>query len=241
MSGDNEDLYLILIAARFFSPLQGLMIILVFCRPHVKTLRNRRPELSLTKALWLVVKSGGDSNSTGLTRAERKTNLRGNKVFLERLERNHMDRMSILRGTPRRVTSSDSGPLVIANDVPDIIEVVSGEESSEKRGGETQSCHVGKKNGEHADGRDNSAALKDALNTEAEMLDLGKEKGDLADSRGDLTKDASEREEVESCCDLQKKKCDHFGDQSDNNPSTASTLKNEGRIKSCRGGVQRPS
>ncbi len=28
----------------------------------------------------------------------------------------------------------------------------------------------------------------------------------------------------ESCCDLQKKKCDHFGDQSDNNPSIAPTL-----------------
>ena len=222
MSGDNEDLYFILIASRFFTPLQGFMIILVFCRPHIKALRHRQPELSLIKAFWLVVKSGGDNNSTGLTRADRKTNLRGNKVFLERLERNHRDRMSILRSTPIR-PSSDTGPLIIGNDVPDIIDVVSAEESSVKGGGETQSCLVGKKNGEHVDGRDNSAPLKEALNTEAGMLDLGNQKCDLADSRGNLTKNTSENEEVESCCDLQQKNGDHSDDQSDNNSSTAPT------------------
>ncbi len=73
----------------------------MYCRPHVKALQRQHPEYSYLKAFWLTIKKGGDNNSSGQTRTRRRSNLIRNKVFLDRLERNHKDRMQSIRQNPR--------------------------------------------------------------------------------------------------------------------------------------------
>ena len=87
----------ILDLSRIFSPLQGLLNIFVYCRPHMITMRRRRPGLSWWGALWSTVKTGGDHNSPGRTSRRRKHDLSGNKIFLKRLEHNHLQRMQSIR------------------------------------------------------------------------------------------------------------------------------------------------
>jgi hypothetical protein len=218
MSGDNEDLFPILVASRIFAPLQGLMIIMVYCRPHVKALRKRQPELSFVKAFWWVVQSGGDYNSTGQNRADRKTNLRGSKVFLERLQRNHVDRMSILRKSSRVITSN-SNQIIIQDDAPDHINCLS--RNAFEVQGDAQSCHKGKNDGEHVTSCDNSVPLGNTVEDEFQMHDLGH---NFADTCDDPMKSESESEKIESY-DLQEKNCDNSNDHGVNIPVKAPVSK----------------
>ncbi len=70
---------------------------LVFIRPHVRTLRRRNPTYSRLKVLWLVIKSGGDNNSLGQRRSQRRTNRQGDQIYLQRLQRDHIERMRSIR------------------------------------------------------------------------------------------------------------------------------------------------
>ena len=69
----------------------------MYCRPHVKALQKQHSEYSYLKAFWLTIKKGGDNVSSGQTRTRRRSNLIRNKVFLDRLERNHKERMRSIR------------------------------------------------------------------------------------------------------------------------------------------------
>ena len=90
-------MYMILVLSRIFTPLQGLFNICIYCRPHVISLRRRRPEVSWWHACWLTVKTGGDHNLLGQSKRRRKSNLIGNDIFLKRLERDHLQRMATAR------------------------------------------------------------------------------------------------------------------------------------------------
>ncbi|GFH50307.1 hypothetical protein CTEN210_06783 [Chaetoceros tenuissimus] len=46
-------------------PLQGFFLIMVYSRPHVKSLRQRNPEYSWIKAFLIVFKAGGDNDTAG--------------------------------------------------------------------------------------------------------------------------------------------------------------------------------
>ena len=163
----------------------------------------RQPELSFVKAFWWVVKSGGDYNSTGQTRADRKTNLRGSNVFLERLHRNHVDRMSNLRKSSR-VIALNSDQIINQDDTPDHINSLSRIASEVQD--DAESCYMGKKDGEHATSCGNNAPLGITVEYEFKMHDLGQ---NFADTCDDPMKDESESEKKIESCDLQKKNCDN--------------------------------
>ena len=55
----------VLLLARIFAPSQGLFFILVYSRPHVRSLRTRNPELSWFQAFMVAFKAGGDNDSGG--------------------------------------------------------------------------------------------------------------------------------------------------------------------------------
>ncbi|GFH50385.1 hypothetical protein CTEN210_06861 [Chaetoceros tenuissimus] len=55
----------VLLLARIFAPLQGIFFILVYSRPHVRSLRTRNPELSWFQAFMIAFKAGGDNDSGG--------------------------------------------------------------------------------------------------------------------------------------------------------------------------------
>jgi len=118
VSGGGENQFILLALARFFTPLQGLFNIIVYCRPHIIALKKRHPEYSLLKAFWLIVRTGGDNNSSGQTKRQRKSNLQGNAVFLQRLEGDHVKRMQSIHQSSRessdkyaalRIYDSDDG------------------------------------------------------------------------------------------------------------------------------------
>ena len=106
LSDEGENLFPLLILSKLFSPLQGLFNILVYCRPHVNSLRRKHPDFSWFKANWITVKTGGDNNSSGRTRRDRQSNLIGNTVFLERLERDHAQRMRSIRQNKHEVVDT---------------------------------------------------------------------------------------------------------------------------------------
>lgn len=106
LSDEGENLFRLLILSKLFSPLQGLFNILVYCRPHVNSLRRKHPDFSWFKANWITVKTGGDNNSSGRTRRDRQSNLIGNTVFLERLERDHAQRMRSIRQNKHEVVDT---------------------------------------------------------------------------------------------------------------------------------------
>lgn len=111
-------MYVILVLSRIFTPLQGLFNICIYCRPHVISLRRRRPDVSWWHACWLTVKTGGDHNLLGQSKRRRKSNLIGNEIFLERLERDHIQRMATIRKSIL-VSGSDAkkyAPLSTGND-----------------------------------------------------------------------------------------------------------------------------
>ena len=84
--------FAIFILARIFNPLQGLFNVLIYCRPHVSSLRIHNPEYSWLKAFWQTVRTGGDNSSAGQSR--RKTR---SKQLLERIDRDHKLRMAKIR------------------------------------------------------------------------------------------------------------------------------------------------
>ncbi len=134
MLGEGENLFVILICARIFTPMQGILNIFVYCRPHVKALRKRHPQYSYLKALWLVLKTGGDNNSVGRTRSDRKKNLQGNVVFLQRLERGHVQRMMSIR-QPSRQSSNDLSHLRFddSDDSDDAIDTIDDNGNSQEK------------------------------------------------------------------------------------------------------------
>ena len=98
---EEASLYTVLILSRFFTPLQGLFNIIIYCRPHVVSLRKKNPEYTLWKAFWVTVKTGGDHNLAGQRRRQRRSSQLGNKTFLEKLERDHAQRMENKRKRSR--------------------------------------------------------------------------------------------------------------------------------------------
>jgi len=82
--------FALLLLDRIFNPMQGLFNILVYCRPHVSSLRNHNLEYSWLKAFWLIVKSGGDNDSAGQSRRSNSGSHRGSQAVLDRMERNHI-------------------------------------------------------------------------------------------------------------------------------------------------------
>ena len=53
--------YFITLAMWIFFPLQGFFNIIVFTRPHVVELKKAHKDLTKWQAIWMVIKSGGDS------------------------------------------------------------------------------------------------------------------------------------------------------------------------------------
>ena len=100
LSDEGENLFPLLILSKLFSP------ILVYCRPRVNSLRRKHPDFSWFKANWITVMTGGDNNSSGRTRRDRQSNLIGNTVFLERLERDHAQRMRSIRQNKHEVVDT---------------------------------------------------------------------------------------------------------------------------------------
>ena len=86
-------------AARMFNPLQGFFNVFIYCRPHVLAVKRSNPEYSWLKAMYLVVRSGGDNNSAGQGRRNvplGKSNKAGKKIQ-ERIELEHRQRMDSIR------------------------------------------------------------------------------------------------------------------------------------------------
>lgn len=75
LGGDKPKLW-VLIIGKFLVPLQGLFNILVYTRPHVMRLREKKTQLSYWAALMEVISSGGDDDNTkkrGLRRGSMDT------------------------------------------------------------------------------------------------------------------------------------------------------------------------
>ncbi|GFH61680.1 hypothetical protein CTEN210_18156 [Chaetoceros tenuissimus] len=52
----------VLVLSRIFNPLQGFFFILVYSRPHVKTIQNSNPKLNWFQAFFVAFKAGGDND-----------------------------------------------------------------------------------------------------------------------------------------------------------------------------------
>jgi hypothetical protein len=63
--------YEILVLVQLFNPLQGMLNILVFTRPHVAKERTKNPSLSWWGAFKKVVASGGDDDDERTNRLRR--------------------------------------------------------------------------------------------------------------------------------------------------------------------------
>lgn len=61
----------LLVLVRLFNPLQGMLNILVFTRPHVAKERTKNPSLSWWGAFKKVVASGGDDDDERTNRLRR--------------------------------------------------------------------------------------------------------------------------------------------------------------------------
>ncbi|GFH57039.1 hypothetical protein CTEN210_13515 [Chaetoceros tenuissimus] len=63
----------VLILSRFFLPIQGFFVILVYSRPHIRSIRVNTPSITWSQAFMIALKGGGD-NDNG-SRAINNTNL----------------------------------------------------------------------------------------------------------------------------------------------------------------------
>jgi len=88
--------FILLLLGCAFIPMQGVFNILVYCRPHVSSLRTNIPGYSWLKAFWQTVRTGGDNNSAGQSRRPNRTH-RGSQKVLQKMERNHILRMAKIR------------------------------------------------------------------------------------------------------------------------------------------------
>jgi hypothetical protein len=61
----------LLLLSQIFNPLQGLFFILVYSRPHVRSLRVQNPGLSWFQAFKIAFKAGGDNDSVGQSNKSR--------------------------------------------------------------------------------------------------------------------------------------------------------------------------
>ena len=64
----------VILLARIFTPAQGFFTILVYTRPHVKSIRKNNPEYSWFKAFGIAFKAGGDNDSVGQGGGGRRSN-----------------------------------------------------------------------------------------------------------------------------------------------------------------------
>ena len=97
--GQKPVPFVLLLLSRFFNPMQGVFNILVYCRPHVSSLRTNNPGYYWLKAFWQTVRTGGDNNSAGQSRRSRSSNRsnKGSKKVLQKMERNHILMMAKIR------------------------------------------------------------------------------------------------------------------------------------------------
>jgi len=61
----KEIPFFVILLARIFTPAQGVFTILVYTRPHVRSIRKNNPEYSWFKAFGIAFKAGGDNDSVG--------------------------------------------------------------------------------------------------------------------------------------------------------------------------------
>lgn len=57
----------VLVISRFFLPLQGFFVILIYSRPHIKSIRVNDSNLTWAQAFMIALKGGGDNDSGGQT------------------------------------------------------------------------------------------------------------------------------------------------------------------------------
>jgi len=126
---------------RIFSPLQGLFNIVVYCRPHVSSLRRNHPEFSWFKAFWLTVRTSGDNGSAG--RSDRRSQVlskKGRQKVLDRIERDHISRMRKLRNNKRKSSNNfalDDGESSEASAIKELVV-----EDCEKLEGQMMNCKL---------------------------------------------------------------------------------------------------
>jgi len=112
---ERKDIpFTLLFLARVLNPLQGLFDMIVYCRPHVLSLRRRHPEYSWSKLIWKTVKTGGDNNVAGQGRRNHHGSRRASQKVKNKIYENHALRMKEIRErnermarAPLRRTSTD--------------------------------------------------------------------------------------------------------------------------------------
>jgi len=71
----SQPPFTIILLSRFFSPMQGFFNVLIYTYPHVKSVRVVE-SCSYLKALYMVVKSGGDSDQIYVGKRDRRNSMR---------------------------------------------------------------------------------------------------------------------------------------------------------------------
>ncbi|GFH50375.1 hypothetical protein CTEN210_06851 [Chaetoceros tenuissimus] len=118
----------LVLLSQIFNPLQGLFFILVYSRPHVRSLRVQNPELSWFQAFKIAFKAGGDNDSGGQSNKSRLV-IDENGIDAPRLpDAERQRRQEIVRQQYRKRNSSDLIKRRTSND----IEALQDEDSIDK-------------------------------------------------------------------------------------------------------------
>ena len=97
----------LLLLSQIFNPLQGLFFILVYSRPHVRSIRLRNPELSWFTAFKIAFKAGGDNDSGGQSTNRERLVIDENGIDVPRLpDAERQRRQEIVRQQFRKRNSS---------------------------------------------------------------------------------------------------------------------------------------
>lgn len=118
----------LVLLSQIFNPLQGLFFILVYSRPHVRSLRVQNPELSWFQAFKIAFKAGGDNDSGGQSNKSRLV-IDENGIDAPRLpDAERQRRQEIVRQQYRKRNSSELIKRRTSND----IEALQDEDSIDK-------------------------------------------------------------------------------------------------------------
>jgi len=125
--------FFLLLLCRFFLPLNGFLTILVYTRPHVKSIRRNNPEYSWFKAFGIAFKAGGDNDSVGqstLGQSQRTCDQRPmtgtrKKKLQDRIKKDFNRRMDEIK---RKSMVSEDYLATVANAKKEIAEEEDGDE-----------------------------------------------------------------------------------------------------------------
>lgn len=118
----------LLFLSQIFNPLQGLFFILVYSRPHVRSLRVQNPELSWFQAFKIAFKAGGDNDSGGQSNKSRLV-IDENGIDAPRLpDAERQRRQEIIRQQYRKRNSS----VFMKSRLNNEIEALQGKDSIDK-------------------------------------------------------------------------------------------------------------